>query len=463
MIRALMIALLLPVTVLAQQLERPPRPNDFAYGMPLEVDGDGALYSFDLPTDICLYSTRRDLGDMRIFNGYGEVVPHLLRPGLEPEAQEPEALELPFFPIMEVSEGDPTRLQINIATDEKGAVINFWQRGEGLQESVVGRYLIDASALQLPLDKLQLDWDESAEGFLEAVSLEASNDLANWTPVITNASLASFSQGAYHLRQGDIDLPPPGEAKYYRLAWPLGAKGIRLTALRAVPLRQGGEKPHRWQRYSPTGEAGRPGQYDFHVEGHFPFDRARVKLPQGNTVVRAKLFTRSAAPQSQWREQFHGLLYNLLRDGRELSNDAVSLATVDEPEWRLEIDTDGGGLGQGKPQLELGWIPQRVYFVARGEGPFTLAFAAANIERPHSDISSLLTTLQQSNQGEGFIKPASPGPRYELGGRYRLQGQPPPLPWQQWLLWATLSIGVLIVALMARSLYRQMNNEKRIE
>lgn len=464
MIRSLAMALLLlPLAAIAQQHENPPSPNDFAYGMPLEVDGDGALYSFDLPTEVCRYSTRSDLGDLRIFNGYGEVVPHLLRRGVKPEQPEPQPLELPFFPIMETPQGGAAPLQINIATDEKGAVINFWQRGEGLEESVVGRYLIDASALQQPLEKLLLDWDEAAEGFLVPVTLESSNDLTNWSPLVTHASLASFTQGGYRLRQGEINLASQGQAKYYRLSWPLGEKGVKLTALRGLPLRQGGEKPRRWQSYSPTGEATGPGEYIFQAEGHFPFDRARIILPQGNTVVRAKLFSRAAAKQSPWRERFQGLLYHLLRDGQTLANDTLQLAVNDDPQWKLEIETDGGGLGAGEPRLELGWVPQRIYFVARGEAPFTLAFAAAKVDRANGDIASLLTTLQQSREGEGFIKSASPGSMYELGGRYRLQPMPSPLPWQQWLLWATLSIGVLIVALMARSLYRQMNNENRVE
>lgn len=457
--RALAVVLfLLPLTAVAQQQERPLKPNDFAYGMPLEVDGDGALYSFDLPTEICRYSTRSDLGDLRIFNGYGEVVPHLLRPGVMPDKPEPKLVELPFFPIKEEAPGDTGKLQINIATDDNGAVVDFWQRGEGLKQSVVSRYLIDASTLQQPLAKLLLDWDEAAEGFLVPVTLESSNDLTNWSLLETNASLASLTQGDYHLRQGEINLPSQTRARYYRLSWPLGKKGIRLTSLRAQPLRQGDEKPRRWQHYTPTGDAVRSGEYVFHVEGHFPFDRARVKLPQGNTVVRARLFSRSAEKKSPWRERFHGLLYNLVRDGKRLANDTIQLVVNDDPEWKLLIDTDGGGLGAGEPGLELGWVPPRLYFVARGEAPFTLAFAAAKVGKLNSDISSLLTTLQQSREGEGFIKLASPGSMYELGGRHRLLPMPPPLPWQQWLLWATLSFGVLIVALMARSLYRQMNN-----
>jgi len=460
--RLLAVLLLSPLVVTAQQ-ERMPKPDDFAYGMPLEVDGDGALYSFDLPTEVCRYSTRHDLGDLRIFNGYGEVVPHLLRVANNAPEPEPTPLDLPFFPIMETPDDGKGSTQINIATDESGAVINLWQRGAEAQGNVIGRYLIDASVLQQPLSKLLLDWDGAGEGFVVPVTLESSNDLSNWHQLPVDSALAALSQGGYHLRQSEIELPPHSQAKYYRLAWPLGDKGIKLNSLRAVPASPKTELPRRWQHYAPTGEGDHPGEYTFHVAGHFSFDRARVKLPQSNTVVRARLLSRSALPKSPWQERFHGLLYHLLRDGQMLSSDAIKLRDIDVPDWKLVIETDGGGLGEGMPLLELGWLPPRVYFVARGEGPFILAFASATVDKSSSDISSLLNTLQQSRQGEGFIKSATTGSIYELGGVYRLQQEPPTWPWRQWLLWATLTFGVLIVAMMARSLYRQLDDKNRTE
>ena len=70
---------LLGATAFAQ--EQTLSSHDFAYGIPLEVDGDGAIYSLPLPQEVYRYTTRKDLGDVRIFNGYGEVVPHMLQPG----------------------------------------------------------------------------------------------------------------------------------------------------------------------------------------------------------------------------------------------------------------------------------------------------------------------------------------------------------------------------------------------
>ncbi|MET0585472.1 MAG: DUF3999 family protein [Candidatus Binatia bacterium] len=40
-----------------------------------------ALYEIEIPAAVCRGVTRADLGDVRIVNGQGEVVPHGLRPG----------------------------------------------------------------------------------------------------------------------------------------------------------------------------------------------------------------------------------------------------------------------------------------------------------------------------------------------------------------------------------------------
>jgi hypothetical protein len=108
-------------------------------------------------------------------------------------------------------------------------------------------------------------------------------------------------------------------------------------------------------------------------------------------------------------------------------------------------------------------VPNRIYFLARGETPFSLAFGAVGIEASRSGLDALLQRLQQSQHGNGFIKAARPGVIHELGGKQRLKPAPPPLPWRQWLLWSVLGLGVILLALMARHLYRQMHNSTDVE
>ena len=53
--------------------------NDFAYGIRVDVPADAAVAATSLPRQVYESATRKDLGDMRVFNGAGEPVPHMIR------------------------------------------------------------------------------------------------------------------------------------------------------------------------------------------------------------------------------------------------------------------------------------------------------------------------------------------------------------------------------------------------
>jgi len=59
--------------------EVPLKPQDFAYAVPLQFEGQDALYQATLPLSVYQNTVRSDLGDLRVFNAQGEVVPHMLR------------------------------------------------------------------------------------------------------------------------------------------------------------------------------------------------------------------------------------------------------------------------------------------------------------------------------------------------------------------------------------------------
>lgn len=271
-----------------------------------------------------------------------------------------------------------------------------------------------------------------------------------------------MNHDGYRLERRSIELPSL-EAKYIRINWPVGKKGLHLRSVRAVVKRGSTDVPRRWLTLTPADDETEHGTYDFDTDGYFPVDRVKVKLPQLNTVVRAKLFSRAEGGDTPWRLRYQGLLYYLKQAGHTLKNDTIRIGAVTDPYWRLEVDAASGGIGLAEPQLELGWVPNRIYFLARGETPFSLAFGSVDIEVNRSGLDGLLKRLQQSQHGNGFIKAARPGAVHELGGKRRLKPTPPPLPWQQWLLWLVLGLGVVLLSLMARHLYRQMHDSADVE
>jgi hypothetical protein len=426
----------------------------------LEVDGDGALYSLPLPEVMYQGCVRKDLGDLRIFNGYGEVVPHLLQREQQANAARSEPVALNFFPLFKERSWEEEVQHIRIADDGKGTIIDIERRppGEISGANPITHYLVDASPLEGTVEKLLLDWHGGGDGVLVSVRVEYSNDLVHWRHLVAAATLADLSYEGYSLGQREISLPRQ-EARYYRISWPLGEKGAQLKGIQAQVVRAGDMPPHQWRTLTAAGSETRPGEYTFVLPGNYPLDSVRVLLPQANTVVQAKLLSRND-DKTPWRVRHQGLLYTLQREGHTLSSDPIALPMLNDSFWLLEVEQGGGGIGSGAPQLEVGWIPHRLVFAARGEMPFTLAFGAAAVEAPDNSIAELLHRLEQRHEGEDteFIKLAHTSRRFELGGERLLQPPRPALPWKKWLLWAVLILGVLLLAGMARGLYRQMND-----
>jgi hypothetical protein len=75
------------------------RPADYAFGIPLEADGKEALYDVTLPVAVYRGVVRADLGDLRVFNGAGEVVPYALRPRRMTDTETAPPVALTLFPL----------------------------------------------------------------------------------------------------------------------------------------------------------------------------------------------------------------------------------------------------------------------------------------------------------------------------------------------------------------------------
>jgi alpha-beta hydrolase superfamily lysophospholipase len=115
-------------------------------------------------------------------------------------------------------------------------------------------------------------------------------------------------------------------------------------------------------------------------------------------------------------------------------------------------------------QLEVGWRPDKLVFLAQGQPPFTLAAGSANDalnqypqHRIYGDRS--LATLVESNGG---MVAASLGPRYELGGPDRLVATKP-INWRTLMLWFGLVMGVVFVGLMASKTIRELRSANQID
>ncbi|HAO20369.1 MAG TPA: hypothetical protein DCQ37_07745 [Desulfobacteraceae bacterium] len=429
-----------------------PIPDDFAYGISLTPETGSAIYAVTLPESIYRRITRADLGDMRVFNRQGEVVPYLLRrPEISSQSVAP--VMLPFFPIYADMGKKGGEISFQLSADGRGSILSI-QANSGSQPSQnIRAYIIDASAADRAISELEAEWRNEGESFVTTVSVESGNDLTHWQTLVNAATLAKLQYGEHRLDQNRIVLPAK-KAKYLRISWSAGRQGVELTKLNALFSPVTAEPDRAEIAVSGAAAKDKPHAYEFDLKGLFPADRINLSLPQRNSLTQAVLKSR-ATPKEEWKIRHRGLFYNLIVEDNPLNNAPVSLSpAISDRYWRLETD-DSGGMGSGMPLLRISWIPHHLVFLARGEAPFQLVYGSTKIKAPEASMDRLFDSIGK-NQTH-LVRKVLPGNETEIGGADNLKPQAPPFPWKKFMLWAVLIVGVLILAWMAYFLYRQMN------
>ena len=451
--RHLLGLLLLTGASLAAADNAPLRPDDFAYGIAIEPAADAPLQQVTLPAAVYQGATRADLGDVRVFNAAGEVVPHALRRPAPPPAAGNWA-ELPLFPLRDSGTRRPEELSLRIEKSASGSIINVQSGAEAGKGAAVVAWLVDASADTRALQALDVNWrDPAAGGFSGRLRIEASDDLRHWRTVTNDAALARLRHDGHLLERRQVKLTAV-RAKYLRLAWVEPEPGVVITGVRAQYATVEAQPAREWLALAaaPGGEP--PGEFRFTATGRMPVDRVRIRLPQPNMVAAMELRSR-ARDTDPWRWRASGLLYRLSQNGIELANDEfdVSGAGTDS-HWQLTLLRHEGRTDT--PLVECGWVPQSLVFVARGDGPFRLAYGSAGLAPGDYSVEQLLQQFAVHGQADVTPQVARLGATVTLGGAERLQLPLSARPWRRWLLWAVLGLGVVMLGWMAARLLRQL-------
>ena len=443
-------------------------PADFAYGIPLEVDGKEALYEVTFPAAAYRGVVRADLADVRVFNAAGEVVPHAFRPRRTAGTESVAPVALTLFPLKAAAGSDVDRISIRVRRGPGGHssvdVTSTGARTGPTEKRTVG-YLVDLTALDRALRAIEFEWPPVPDGFAGKLRVDASDDLGTWRTVVAAAPLVSLEVAGQRLQQKRVELPQQ-KVKYLRLSWVLQGTQAALpefASARGEPVDKIVEAAREWAQAEPArGE--KPGEYLFDLLGRHPVDRVRFHLPEPNTVVQVELLARDKS-DAPWRPVTRGMAYRLRRDGSEITSPELSVGVTTDRYWLLRVDQRGGGVGAGTPKLEAGWVPHSLVFAARGAPPFQLAYGNRDAKPAAFAIEALIPGYRDA--GGLTIRAAKAGPQQtisvsgaqaleqrELGGEARLRDA---IDWKRWSLWGALVLGVLILGAMAWRLVRQLN------
>lgn len=418
--------------------------QDFAYEMQVTgTSGEAAAYRVTLPLALYQKIVHSDLSDLRVFNGSGEQVPYAIeRPATGTVANAATALPLFALPVDAVT---PDALRVTI--DSAKGAINVQAGGQSPASGRATAYLVDGRALEIPLAALRLEWPEDAPDFAGRVKVEASDTLSDWHAATEAAPVANLHANTGRLIEQRVEFAPI-KAKFWRVSWVGAIAPFSLTSILAEPAKRSVEARRLDLSVPAVPAKDKPGEYEYALHAQLPVDRINLDLPDSNTVVEVELLSRYQATKP-WRTVGQGGFYRLKNDGAELRNGPVTVPLNTDPYWRIRTDPKGGGLGRVAPGLVVEWVPHEVVFVARGGGPFYLAYGSAVTDTTAAVSLSLLPKNL-------LIVPASLSQPELLGGERHLLRPAAPYAWKAALLWIVLITGAGLLAWMAYRLSRDV-------
>ncbi len=423
--------------------------NDFAHARTLQ-GGEGSLRVLTLDPEFYRGLRRDDLGDLRIFNAGGREVPMLVRRSNDATQQELSERPLTFFPLPErINEQRPLG-GLSLRIERSGEVVQLSgdapaPRAEG---DAAPAYLIDLGEERNTLHALRFQWKEQDGALLARFRLSASDDLVRWRTLSREGVLSSLSYAGNRLRRDRVEVDE--RQRFLRLEWLSPEQRPHITAIR-------GE--YRDTRAAPSAtrwlELGAPipleeGGYRFDSGGPFPLARLELQPPASGMLYQGALWS-GDSPQGPWRKRRDFRQYWLEIDGEEWRGEPVELGQVRDRHWRITLATPKDPRASELPQLRAAYTPDRLLFLAQGQGPFQVAYGSGIVTRPANELAGLIKELEA---GGKTPSPVTAGEVRQLGGG---DPPPPPFPWEKVLLWTVLLAGVGLLGWMARGLMRDLN------
>lgn len=461
MMRLVLIVLLVVLTFVSSHAEDL-HLQDFSSAFQLTTDNDSALYSVAIPEVIYETVTRTDLGDIRVFNADGDVVPHVLK-GFEKSLVKRK--KIPFFPLYASNIPQYQRdLSVFVTRDNSGTIIKM----ESSPESAGNRnhpssYLFDLSSIEGPVSDLDLVWDTFAESALLKVSIDQSDNLVSWSKLVHSSTLADLQYHGENIIKRTIKLPLVPK-KYLKLNWFGDSVAFMLKEVYGRSAQVSSDASYYWVELKSFNNEKKDGLFstEFKLENNIEPEAAQVVFPGSNSLMNVQILSRVGG-EKKWDTRCSDLFYDLSTDGVRLTNSPCFFRKSMDDQWKLR-QGEGGWLGQSGLEtvvLQLGWRRHELLFVAQGQPPFVLAFGSGKLTLQKDTHQSKMVIQALQDKGlDGLVSKAEIGKMINLGGEKALRQPDSPLPLKKWILWAVLVMGVALLAYMVRSLLAQINRKE---
>jgi hypothetical protein len=429
-------------------------PADFRSSAPVAAARGDALQRLTLPFEV-YRDARPDFADIRIFNANGEAMPMAYAADPDPSREEPVAVNLAMFPIYGTARADSREVgnvDLVVKSNRDGTIVSLKTnnaRAAPGQQPIA--WILDATALKQPMRYMNVDWNAGPGLEVARINVDGSDDLKSWTTIAMRAPVMTVEQGGQRIAQKKVDLRG-ARYKYLRVSGDPVTFALRQARVESDAVWRPASRLTR----SVQGTAGaKAGEYVFDLGARLPVESVKLKLGEMNSVAPFTLLARDD-PSKEGRQVTSATFYRLFRDGFELESPPVDIGRVSARYWIARLDPRSPPPGGGPPALEVQWHPAQVVFVARGDGPFALAFGSPEVKPSVLAVSQLIPgyeRLAELKLQEAKVGAVTTG---EIKGDWlrSVTGGTSP---RKLALWAVLIAAVIALGFMAFRLAKQVN------
>ena len=455
--RVIGLMLLLSPAAGSQQLPASlPELDNYAWGFLIETAEPASFYRLQLPLLVNQSAADAELRDSGVYNAAGQAVPRVFETLPDSLEQQEQRLALPFVALYHDRVADPERIRMTFEKMGERTRIDVRSNEDAGNEtpSPLSGYIVDTRAVDDSLDALEFAWPDESAGFIGRVSVEGSDNLENWRSLGAGA-VADLREEAAAIEQRRVDITA-SDADFLRLTWTGLPPDFRLDSVSGLKISRTSQAARETLTLDSNGKDAVDGGYLFDLGGMARVDRVGLSLPEINTIVAVDIYAWMPS-QERWINAHRGSFHHIRRGETIVSSSPADIQALRAARWKVVIHN-------GRPdtplQLQLGWRPDTLLFVAQGAPPFTLAVGRGDARAEEFPQERLLGAVPVAKLAEdnGPAVAAELGERFPLGGVAR-EVPRAPVDWRTILLWSALILAVLFVVGMAMRLMRGLPHD----
>lgn len=436
-------------------------PADYAAVFPITTSGDQAAWLVDLDVDVYRWAQDGDLRDIAIFNAAGNPVPL----GQWNEITPPQVIEdhaaAPLLSLPRVVE--PRKLRGWVTPPADGTLPKHEAEAIEVRPSRGSRpnreWLIDGSNLNVGISTISLDWNSPTSGVVARFEVHGSSDLESWMTARHGAIVLALEEDGARIDRREIKLDLTGFSYLHLIRTDEGPDLVGLRAEISGRYEEvGAPAPLQWvdanYRSAVTDVATHEVQLRYELPASLPISQLRLSLSDDNSLARLQLQIGNEASDGsmRWIPSGQAIAYRLRRGEDLIENPEIPVSSWSRTRaLRLDSTTPLAH----PPRMRVGYRPQRIVFLAEGDGPYVLAVGSRIARHPDYPIATAIEHLRSypnwvpqsatlgSMQSDANIQAiAAPVVKAESPG------------WKRGLLWAVLILAAAVVGGLSLSLLR---------